>query len=187
MPVDFFAVKGIIEDLLQELEINEFEVTESQEVFYQIGNTADFGIKGVSIGNFGKLDPKIAGKFELEQPIYIFDINLDQILDNREYADPRFKEISKFPPVLRDLSFLIPGHHQLQDIVKTMYEVNQQYLDKIVVFDEYTGKNIKEGYRSLSFNLVFVSSTKTLTDEYITNIINKIIKVMQQEYQVKLR
>ncbi len=187
LTIDLFDVKGIAEDLLTDLSVTGHTVTESEELFYQQGHSGDFRSDGNIIGSFGKLDPKIAQDFGLEQPIFLFDIYLDNILDSIEFSISKLKEISKYPPVLRDISFIIPIKYQLQEVIDTMFQINWQCLDKIVLFDEYKGKNISDGYRSLSFNLIFVSSTKTLTDEYINNIINKIIKTLEKNYQIELR
>ena len=185
--VDFYDIKGIVEDILEILGLSGVEFSNSKESYYQPGLAAEVSYKNSIIADFGKLDPKIAQNFEIEQPVFAFDINLDKIFFLHKKKNPEFNAIPKYPPVLRDISFIIPNEYKLAEIKEEIFKVNRKLIKKVIVFDEYTGKNIKNGYRSLTFNLILSSDTKTLTDEFVNGLIQKIIKKLQTRFNIEMR
>jgi len=185
--LDFYDVKGILEDILKELNIENINFQQSSERLYQPGMGADVVVDGNTIASLGKLDPKIAVKFDIEIPIYTFDIDLESIFTMDIFKPHVFEPIPKFPPVLRDISFVVSKEHNYDEIVKTIKQAGKGRISDITLFDEFAGKNIQKGYRSLTFNLVFSSDTKTLTDEYINNILNKVISSLKKSYNAEMR
>jgi len=185
--IDFFDVKGITESIFAELKVENRECKMSDEPYYQPGIGASITTGGKIIASLGKIDPKIAVKYDIDIPIFAFDIDLDAIFAMDIFSDSVFENIPKFPPVLRDISFVISKEHKYVDIIETIRKVGENSISKIVLFDEFVGKNIKEGFHSLTFSLVFSSDTKTLTDEYINNILNKIISVLKNSYNAEMR
>ncbi|MCK4312187.1 MAG: hypothetical protein KAW88_05575, partial [Candidatus Cloacimonetes bacterium] len=77
--------------------------------------------------------------------------------------------------------------HNYDDIISTIKGVNPGNIKKVVLFDEFTDKNIKKEFRSLTFSLVFSSDTKTLTDDYINNILQNVIKKLESKYSIEMR
>ncbi len=185
--VDFYDIKGIVEELLADFGLKKFDFRKSVEPYYQAGAGTDVFFKKVKVGSIGKIDTKIAQKFELEKSLYTFEIKLDDILSLNKMGVPKFQEIPKFPPVLRDLSFVVSKEYKLSEIINTIININTQIIRKVVLFDEYTGENIKKGHRSLSFSIMFSSNTKTLTDDFINNIIQKVIKDLKSRFKIEMR
>ncbi|MFO7895983.1 MAG: phenylalanine--tRNA ligase subunit beta [Candidatus Cloacimonadales bacterium] len=185
--VGFFDLKGIIEELLEFLGLKQPLFKPGTEAFYQRGQTADIYYKKHFLGSFGKLDPKIAEDFGITQTLYLFDLKFEEIYQLQLKQEPIFSAIPKFPPVLRDLSFLVSKQHSVKEITEQIFQANRKIIDDVVLFDEYTGENVKEGFRSLTFSIVFVSDTKTLTDEYTNKIVQKAIKRLEKEYQIEMR
>jgi len=185
--LDFFDVKGIMEDIIAELKLENCEYKISEEPFYQLGIGADVIVKEKIIASLGKIDPKIAVKYDINIPMFAFDIDLNTIFEMDNFSDPVFENIPKFPPILRDISFVISKEHKYADIIGTIKKVGKNSISKIVLFDEFAGKNIKEGFHSLTFSLVFSSDTKTLTDGYINNILKKVIKALLNSYNAEMR
>jgi phenylalanyl-tRNA synthetase beta chain len=185
--IDFYDVKGIVEDVLAELKLENCEYQVSEESFYQPGMGADVKIDGKYIASLGKIDPKIAVKFDIDLPIFAFDIDIEEIFAMDLFQDHVFETIPKFPPILRDVSFVISKEHKYTDIIETIRKVGKNVISRVVLFDEFAGKNIKDGFHSLTFSLVFSSNTKTLTDEYINNILKKVIKALKNSYNAEMR
>jgi len=185
--VDFFDLKGIIEDLFDYLKIEKFTMVKSKENFYQLQLGVDVLINKKIVGSFGKVDPKIAENFEIERPIYTFELNLSEINKINCFKKHTFIEIPKFPPVLRDLSILVSKDYSFEQLENCIYSTNPKVIRKIVLFDEFTGKMIDKGFKSLSFNIMFGSDTKTLTDDYIKKLFDKIVKNLKQKYNIRLR
>jgi len=106
--LDFFDVKGIMEDILAELKLNNCGYQNSDEPFYQPGMGAKVVFNGKCIASLGKIDPKTAEKFDIEIPLYAFDIDLDLIFALDIFQDPVFENIPKFPSKLcTDFSSII--------------------------------------------------------------------------------
>jgi len=185
--IEYYDVKGIIENILAELKVENCEYQISDEPFYQPGMGAAVIIDENVIASLGKIDPKIAAKYDIDIPTFAFDIDLDAIFAFDIFHNPVFENIPKFPPVLRDISFMISKEHKYADLIKTIKKVGKNSISIITLFDEFAGKNIKEGFHSLTFSLVFSSDTKTLTDEYINNIIKKVIKALKNSYNAEMR
>ncbi|MBN1948724.1 MAG: phenylalanine--tRNA ligase subunit beta [Candidatus Cloacimonetes bacterium] len=185
--VDFFYVKGIVEDILEYLDLSGSETVRSSESYYLPGQAADILWQGKKIASLGRLDPKIGLKYDLNKAVYSFEINLSDILSCHRKSVPNYSEILRYPPVLRDISFIVPVKYTLADIAESIRSIDPAVIKQVQLFDEFTGKNIPEGHRSLSFNLVFNSPTKTLTDDFINGIIKLIIEMLQKEFQIEMR
>lgn len=186
-PVDFYDVKGIVEEILDVLCLSAPVFKVSSEKFYQPGLAVDVFLKERMVGSFGKIDSKIAGKYDIEQPLFMLDIKLQDIFKLQKSVKPIFHDIPKFPPVLRDLSFVISKEYSYNEIMNSIYSINKGLITKVELFDEYIGKNIKDGYRSLTFSLIFSSDTKTLTDDYINNILQKVIEKLKSDFNIEMR
>jgi phenylalanyl-tRNA synthetase beta chain len=185
--VNFYDLKGIVEGLLDIIPLKDYQFKECFESYYQPGLKADVYWQGKIIANLGKLDPRVLEKFEIDQKILSFDLNLSQIFAELEFSTPAFGEIPKFPPVLRDLSFIISKQFPYKQIVHTIRKVSPQFIKEVELFDVYTGKNIPIGSHSLSFSIIFCCSTKTLTDEFVNKIFHKIVEQLQQDFQIIMR
>jgi phenylalanyl-tRNA synthetase beta chain len=186
-PVNFYDIKGIIEEILNVLYISDPIFKASNEKFYQPDLALDIFLKKSLVGSFGKIDSKIASKYDIEQSIFILDIKLQDIFELQKSIKPIFHDIPKFPPVLRDLSFIVSNKYSYNEIINSIYSINKKLITKVELFDEYIGKNIKDEYRSLTYSLVFSSDTKTLTDDYINNILQKVIEKLKSDFNIEMR
>ena len=182
--LDFFDLKGVVAEIFERLKISGLQYHESIEKFYQPNFALDIKFAGKKIGNFGKLDEKITADFGIEQEIFVFELKLDTILNLNTQI--KFKEIQKFPPILRDISFLISENFNYAEMVRSIQKTDKT-IRKIELFDEFKGENIPKGKRSLTFSLVFSSDEKTLTDDFIANVMGAVVKVLQKKYQIEMR
>jgi phenylalanyl-tRNA synthetase beta chain len=184
---DFYDVKGVVEELLSLTGLRGFEEKYSEEKWYQPGTGLDFYYKGKLVASAGKLDPKVAAAFDIEVSCLVFDLYLNTIYEQKRNVIPVYREIVKFPPVLRDLSFLINQRYDLSEIAESIRRSNPNLISEIILFDEYKGKNVPSGKRSLTFSLTFSSINKTLNDKLINKEMNKIIHVLEKKYEIKMR
>ena len=185
--VDFFDVKGIVENILEIIKLEKVEFGKSEEPFYQPGMAADVYVEGKFVGSFGKFDPKIAQNYEIEQPIFILDLCLQDMFSLRKKTVPEFHPIPKYPSVIRDFSFVISKNIKYSEIEKTIYGVHPKIIKNVVLFDEYAGKNIKEGFHSLALSIVFNSEQKTLTDDFVNKLSQKILGKLKNEFNIEMR
>lgn len=186
--VDFYDVKGIVESILNYLKIFHSEFLPSEEPFYLPNSGFSIYNKKHLLGSIGKIDKKVLQKFDIDSnDVFLFDLDLDKILELANFTLTKFSEIPKYPVVFRDLSFVVSEEYKLDEIVKTIISVNPKVIQKVIPFDQFKGKQIKEGYRSLSVNISLNSLTKTLTDEQIKSILNKVIEILQDKFKIEMR
>ena len=184
--VDFFDIKGAIEEILETVGLKKHTFKESNESYYQPALALDVYV-GKKMGHFGKIDPKIAEKYDIEQPMFAFTLNVSAVANSKRFVIPNFTQIPKYPFIFRDTSFVISKEYQIIEIIREIKQTNSKVIKNVRLMDEYTGKNIEKGYRSLTFNVAFNSEIKTLTDEYVNNIMNKVIKNLKNKFSIKER
>ncbi|SNR66111.1 phenylalanine--tRNA ligase subunit beta [Desulfurobacterium atlanticum] len=179
--VDFYDLKGFVEELVDFLNLTpEFE-REEDKSFLHPGQAAKLIIDGKYAGFLGRLHPDIDEKFEIKQPVYIAEIDLELLLELAKGKVAKFKKLPKFPPVTRDIAVLVDKDVFAKDVEKIIVKSAGKLLEKIKLFDIYEGENIPEGKKSLAFSLTFRSSEKTLSDEEVSRIIEKVVKNLEKE------
>ena len=99
----------------------------------------------------------------------------------------KYKEISKFPSINKDMAFIVDNNITCDTIMKEIKKSGGKLVTSIKVFDVYTGENVEEGKKSVAFNLTFEDNTKTLTDEEVMTIFNKIIADVESKIGAELR
>ena len=182
--VDFYIIKGIAEEILDYLGYkNRYSfVVDNTKIAkeYHPGQSALISVNGDEVGTIGKVHPNLADE------VYVMEINLDKLLA-KKVGKMKFKEISKFPSVNKDLAIVVDKDLQAQEIQKQIKKFGGSTLTEIKPFDIYTGKGIDENKKSIAFNLVFSDNTKTLNDEEINSILNKIIDGLQKTLNAEIR
>jgi phenylalanyl-tRNA synthetase beta chain len=179
---DFYTLKGIVENLLIYLGYNnryQFKENELKEL--HPGISCSIIIDNEIIGYMGKVHPSIHKK-----DLYVFEISLDKILD-KKVREIKYKEISKYPSVNKDVAFIVDKNVLSSDIETIIKKVGGRLLESIDVFDVYIGENIEADKKSIAYSLVFKNNDKTLTDEEVTELFNKIIKEVETKLNAKLR
>ena len=177
--VDFYDLKGIVESLMENLRLPcEFEPLES-EAYLHPGQSAKVLVEGKEVGFIGKLHPDVLERLEVNQDIFVGELDLGELLKLSEERKIVFRQIPKFPPVTRDIAVLVDLHVPVAEIERVIRS-SAKYLEKLKLFDVYTGKGIPEGKKSVAFSLVFRSLDKTLSDEEVNEIMNVIIKELEK-------
>ena len=181
--VDFYTIKGVVEEILNYLGYEGRYSFIKQEMPKEIhpGQSAYINVNGTDVGIIGKLHPNVS-----KEDIYVFEINLDELF-KKKVGKMKYKEISKFPSVKKDVAFLIDKKVVSKDIEKVIKNSGGSILSDIEVFDVYTGKNIDENKKSIAYSLNFIDNKKTLTDEEVNNLLEKIIKNVCDKFGAKLR
>ena len=145
------------------------------------GQSAEISVNNDIVGIIGKIHPSIE-----KEDVYVMEINLDKLLQKKT-GKMKFKEISKYPEINKDLAILVDKTISSEEIAKTIKKAAGSLLTKIEVFDVYEGKNIEKGKRSIAYSLTFGTNERTLTDEEINNIMEKIIETVQNKLGAELR
>ena len=174
--VDFYVIKGIAEELLDYLGYEgrySFIMPKKLPQEFHPGQTAEISVNNDIVGIIGKIHPSIE-----TEDVYVMEINLDKLLAKR-VSKMKFKEISKFPTVKKDIAVLIDKNTSSSEIEKIIKKKAGKYLLDINVFDVYEGENIEKTKRSVAYSLTFGAMDRTLKDEEINEIMRKIIEELE--------
>ena len=182
---DLFTVKGFIQSLSQLLRVK-LKFTPGSKTLYHPSQQIEISIGKTPIGDFGQIHPNFLDNKKMPKNIYIAEIDLNAVSAAIE-SIPRMKPIPEFPAIRRDLALLAPTEVSNRDINKILTAETKNLLEDCHLFDLYQGKGIQEGYRSLAYSLTFRDISKTLTDNEIQPLIDKIISRLDKELGIKLR
>ena len=181
--VDFFIIKGIAEEILDYLGYeNRYSfVKKDMPKEFHPGQSALISVNNDIVGSIGKVHPNITC-----DDIFVLEINLDKLLE-KKVGKMKFKEISKFPSVNKDLAVVVDEDTDAQTISMQIKKSAGSNLNYVKVFDMYKGIGIEPGKKSLAFSLNFGKMDATLTDEEINSSIDKIVKDLDNKFGAKLR
>lgn len=182
--VDFYVIKGVVEELLNFLGYeNRYTIEMPDQIpnEFHKGQTANINVNGQIVGIVGKLHPEVT-----KDDVYVMEINLDELLSKR-VGKMKYKEISKFPNVKKDVAFVMKKDILSVEVEKVIKKAGGKLLTNIEVFDVYTGENIGKDEKSVAYSLTFNDSKKTLTEEEITKIFENIIANVEKLNDVSLR
>ena len=180
--VDFYLVKGIIENLFNYLGFKNrysFEVVSVPEL--HPGISAKILIDREEIGIIGKLHPNISN-----DDIYVCEFSLTSLY-NKKIKPIKYKETSKYPSIVKDVSFIVDKDTMAIDIENTIKKSGGRLLESINVFDYYSGDKIDLDKKSLAFKLTFTDSSRTLEEKEVMDIFNKIISDVVAKHNAILR
>jgi phenylalanyl-tRNA synthetase beta chain len=142
------------------------------------------------LGTFGQLHPQLRQQRELPDAVYVFDLDLDVLLDELDRDEvriPSFQLYSPYPASDRDIAFYAPLDVAVADIERTIQKTGGTLLESVELFDEYRGENVPAGQRSLAFRLIYRASDRTLTDEDVEPVHQKVREALEDKFQVDLR
>ena len=181
--VNFYTLKGIMERVLDYLGYKNRYYLLKEDIPSELhpGQSASIYIDNKKIGILGKVHPSIK-----KDNIFILEINLS-ILKSMKVSKMKYKEISKFPGISKDMAFILDDSITAEEVMKTIKKSGGKLVTNIKVFDLYKGSNLEKGKKSLAFNLYFDGIDRTLTLEEITPIFEKIISEVEKKHNATLR
>lgn len=184
---DFYDAKGLVNELMDFLKIKKFKtVVSTEQIPGFSANSLIIQVNKKNIGVVGEISKELIKYYDIENSIYLIQIDLD-VLYKIETPAPKYQKISPYPPILRDLAFLVDKEIPAGNLQQEIANIGSNYLKELNLFDLYEGKQIPENKKSIAFNLVFSSETKTLTDQEIEPIINKIIQSLETKFGAIIR
>ena len=181
MTVDFYIIKGVVENLLDFMGYNNrYSFVRSDCSDLHPGVQANIILDGKKIGIIGKVHPNITKK-----DIYVFEVNLDDLYGKTSKL--KYKEAFKYPSIQKDMAFILDKSIDVSEVIKTIKKASNKTLQDISVFDVYEGENIDSSKKSVAFSLVFNGVTRTLTDDEVMDVFNKIIDKVVSTHNAELR
>jgi phenylalanyl-tRNA synthetase beta chain len=190
-PLSWFAAKGILESVFQRLGLSVDYRPDSEDLRLHPGRTASLWVRGrLRLGTFGQLHPQLRQEQDLPDEVYVFQLDwsvLVTCLASEKRKAVKFSPYSTFPASDRDIAFYAPVSVSVADLEKAMTKAGGKLLDSVTLFDEYRGESVPEGQRSLAFRLIYRAPDRTLTDEDIEPVHQKVRSTLEKQFQVALR
>lgn len=177
---DFFTLKGVVENLLETLSIEDYDVTACKDnPTFHPGRCAVLSKDGEEFGILGEIHPLVCNNYEIGTRVYVAKLNLRDLfaLSNN---DKTYVPLPKFPASSRDLALLCDDSLPVLTMEKAIKAAAGKILEKIELFDVYKGSQIAEGKKSVAFNISMRVADHTLTDEEVNSAMSKILKALEE-------
>lgn len=181
--VDFYYVKGIIENIMKYLGLNNrysFDTKNLPKEFHP-GRSCALLIDREVVGYFGQVHPT-----ECKKEVYVFELDVLKIMSHKVRM-MKYKEISKYPAIHKDLAFIVDQKVTSKEIMDVLKHIGGRMVTHIDVFDVYTGENVGENEKSIAYSITFEDATRTLTDEEVMKVFNKMIAEVESKLNAKVR
>ncbi|MBR2520000.1 MAG: phenylalanine--tRNA ligase subunit beta [Selenomonadaceae bacterium] len=184
--VDFYDAKGIVEELLAGLSINNYFVEAGEHYALHPGKTAVFKKGRDVLVTVGEVHPAVAEALGIKKKIYVFEAEVDTL---QKFAAKKFtfESLPKYPSISRDLAILVDHDTAAGDVEKVIAKNGGQFFKGVTLFDVYTGDRISADKKSLAFAIDFRSNERTLKDEEADEAFKNILSAVEKEFGATLR
>ena len=172
VPSDFFDIKGAVEGLLSGIKMRDLTFTamrDSQCTYTRFGHTAKIFDHGQELGLVGEIQPSVLKQYDINQPVFIFEIDLD-ILLKRIPLEINAEPLPKYPSVSRDITLIVDQDIEVEKILTGLMDLKENLVESLHLFDIFEGDSIPENKKSVSFRVTYRSSMTTLKDETINQL-----------------
>ena len=138
------------------------------------------------IGTLGAVHPDTLKGFNIKQPVYFLEIDLEKLL-TMERQPKQFTSLLRYPAVKRDISLTLPESTPAGELLRAITGLRQKYVETTEIFDVYRGKPIQAGYKSVALSITYRSATATLDDQTVDRVHEKIVQALTAEFKAQLR
>lgn len=185
--MDFFTLKGAVEELLRSLGAGKVTfIAESEYGVYHPGRCARICIGEEELGIMGEIHPDVQEKFGIGTRVYCCEMFFDAIVRHAN-IEKSYEPLPKYPAASRDIALLTDEEVQVGDIETIIREQGGDILENVKLFDVYRGKQVAEGKKSVAFTLTYRDKNKTLTDEDVAKVHEKVLKALEEKINASLR
>lgn len=183
--VDFYDLKGDVEILLAKADASSaIEFVSGEHPALHPAKTAALVRDQQIVGYLGELHPSLQQKLGIKTKVYLFEADLEAVCGGQI---PKYQKFSKFPLIRRDIAVVVDEQIQVATILKAIVEHGGDLLQNSTVFDVYRGEGIETNKKSIAIALKFQHPDRTLVDDEINNVVDKIVAVLQKQLSAILR
>ncbi len=189
LPADFYAIKGLLVGLLDLLGV-QWRLIDGGPRFLHPGKAAEVVVDAREAGCLGELHPSVAAAFglgALERPPVVLELDLDVVLPVAERGERRYRDLISYPAVVQDIAVVVDEPVEAQTVVDSVRTAAGPHLRDVRVFDLYRGEQVGEGRKSLALRLEFRSEERTLTDDEVAAVRERIEQEIARETGGSLR
>jgi phenylalanyl-tRNA synthetase beta chain len=185
--VDFYDIKGCIQDLLEAQQIRGVLFERAEDVPYlHPGNASRILWGDEVLGVLGEVHPHVLKHYEIQGKAYLFDLNFEQVV-KVSGEKRRFQPLPKFPAVYRDLSVVVDEGLEVGKVTEAIWNFQQPFIDEVSLFDLYQGAPIPKGKKGVSYHIRYQATDRTLTDEEVNRYHEEVISRLRKMFGLELR
>ena len=172
---DFFVMKGVVEEFFEKAGLHKTASYDPQagKPFLHPGRQANIIYDGEVLGYLGEIHPAVADKYGIGEKAYVAVLDIPRVVEYASF-DRKFEGIAKFPAVTRDISMMVSKDILAGQIEAMILQRGGKHLESLNLFDIYEGEQVKKGYKSMAYSLVFRAKDKTMTEDEITSAMKKV-------------
>ncbi len=184
---DFFDMKGVVEEFFDKIGMHKKETYEPNagKAYLHPGRQANVVYDGVVVGYIGEVHPTVAKTYGIGTRAYVAVIDMPKIVELATF-DRKYQGLAKYPAVTRDISMVMPKEILVGQVEEIIEDKGGVYLESYELFDIYEGEQIKKGFKSVAYSIVFRAKDKTLEEADVTASMNRILKALE-ELGIELR
>jgi phenylalanyl-tRNA synthetase beta chain len=183
--VDFYDLKSDVQALLSlSRRASDFEFVSDEHPALHPGQCARIDFQGQLVGWLGQLHPRLAQNFDLRQTIYLFTLKLSSIINT---LLPQYQQVSKFPGLRRDIAVIVDQAVQAQELAELAKAAAGDWAESVNIFDVYSGQGIPEGQKSIALAVTLVHPDRTLTDQEVNEVMERVILQLKGQFDLTLR
>lgn len=184
--VDFFDLKGIIEEIFESIGVAKLEVSPNKKSLFEPDCSLSFLANRELIGFCGEISKEILDDFDIKDKVFLAELDFE-LLAKLTPFEISYVALPKFPDSKRDLAILVDQDVLSQEVEKTIREVGKELVDEVALFDVYQGKQIPKEKKSLAYSISYRLPERTLTDKEIETAHQNIINQLKKEFKAELR
>lgn len=185
--IDFYTLKGLIENVLEASNINRFDIEkETKNESYHPGRCANIKVGIDVIATIGEVHPEVLSNYDIEKRVYVAEVNVTK-LTKYSKSNKKYVEVPKFPAVERDIAVIVDEKVEVGQIEKIITKKSKKWLEKAKLFDIYRDEKIGENKKSVAYSLIFRDKNKTLSDQEINTTMESIITELEKTLGAELR
>ncbi len=185
-PVDFYDLKGMVEGLMDGLQINA-SFAPAEDPSYHPGKCAAVFAGEKPLGVFGELHPQVQENYGLASPVLAGELDLEALIQMSEAQRFPVEPVSEFPPILEDIAVVVDETVPASKVTALIEQTGGKLVVNVRLFDVFRGKQLGEGKKSLAYALTYQTDDRTLTDKDASAIRQKIIRRLEHDLDAKLR
>jgi len=183
-PLTFFDVKGVVKALMVGLKVSDYVISPKDTSWLGSSQSACLKDPVLQIGYLGKAGQNILEYFGIEKEVFAVELQVELLKASEKMT---LKVIPRYPSVSRDLALIVPDEVTYQEVEQSIWEMGIEILQEIQLFDLYKGEQIPDGKKSLGLSLTYQSLAKTLTDQEVNTVHEKVIDHLSQNFCASLR
>lgn len=183
---DIFDLKGMLEEFLEQFGLRGVTYVRREAPAEFLLESATIHLGRFELGQMGQLQPGLARKHDLRDPVLLAELDLDQLLGRRNTAK-NFRPLPQFPPIRRDAALILPSSTTHDSVLQVVKQAKPANLESVELFDVFRGKNVPDGQKSMAYAFTYRSAERTLTDAEVNSAHEKLIAQLKEKLKAAIR